>query len=131
MSPLIRESPSLVWDALEEHTAAVSLTPRTGLTVADYGTVTLTIREDPHWPRSGATEAARGRADPIADGWPVVAVATGSVAGGVVTFTFTMDLDAGTDRYSFDAWGTLSTGGGVQLVQSRWVTGGARVVAPV
>jgi hypothetical protein len=107
-------------------------TPGTGRTLADYASFLLVVREDPEWPRSGATEAVRHRADPIADGWEVVASAEGVLDDDdVPTFGFDMPNAAGVDRYAYDVWATLVSGGQpVQVVQARWVTAGARVAVP-
>lgn len=107
----------------------VSLSPLTlpaGRVVADFSGWTLTVREDPDWPRSGATEAARDAADPKGDGWAVVLTVTGTVVDGVVTFALTMVAPAGYRRYSVDAWGALSAGGEIQVVEPLWLTCGAR-----
>lgn len=106
------------------------LTLPTGRVVTDFSSFTLKLREDPDWPRSGQTEADRYKADPIADGWPVVVTATGTLDDDdVPVVSFDMVDGAGELRYAYDAWGTLAAGGKpVQLVRATWVTGGARVV---
>lgn len=129
-SPLIRDPvgiPPLKWAAGQ--TMVVSLSPLTlpaGRVLGDFSAWTLTVREDPKWPRSGATEAARDAADPIADGWAVALTATGTVVDGAATFAFTMVAGAGYRRYSIDAWGALSAGGEIQVVEPLWLTCGAR-----
>jgi hypothetical protein len=129
-TPLI-QYPAVTIAAGQKTTIRLSpLTLPTGRVIGDFASFALAVREDPEWPRSGATEAARHRADPIADGWEVVVTAAGELdEDDVITFTFTMDAGAGADRYSYDAWGTLSAGGEIQLVRATWVTCGARVVA--
>jgi hypothetical protein len=121
-TPLIRESPSLTWDALQEQTVAVTLTPRTGLTVPDYGTVTLTIREDPEWPRSGATEANRHLADPIGDGWEIVATGSEVASTSPIEIDVTVPDGPGTKRYTVDVVADGGDAGRVTLVPTTYLS---------
>lgn len=107
----------------------VQITPLTlpaGRQLTDFSSFTLTIRQDPSWPRTGALSATRNTADPIAEGWTAVVTATGSLVNSIPTFTFTMPSAAGIERYAVDVWGNLAAGGQVQLVQATWLTAAGR-----
>lgn len=127
MQSLIVE-PALKWAAGQA--TVLSITPLTlpvGRSVTDFSTFTLTIRQDPLWPRTGDALANRPTADPIAQSWPVVLTAAGTLVSSVPTFEFTVPSGAGIERYSLDVWGTLSAGGEVQLVRATWLTVNGRV----
>lgn len=129
MPPLIRE-PALEWAAGQSMRVQLSpLTLPAGRVLGDFTSFALAIRADPLWPRVGTAKTDADSADPLGDGWPLVASATGAVVSGVVTFDVTAPLETGVKRYALDAWGTLSGGGSVQLVRATWLTAGARVVA--
>lgn len=124
-TPLIRDaSPPLVWDALQDQTVRVPLTPRDTLTLADYGTFTLTIRQDPEWPRKGSAQADLATADPIADGWEVAATGTATAAAEdeEVELAVTVPADPGERRYALDVVASGGTAGRVQVVRSTWLT---------
>lgn len=131
LTSLIREVPKLEWAAAQS--MVVSLTPLTlptGRTLDDFDGYTLTIREDPGWPRATAVARdAANSADPLGDGWAVAVTAVGEVNDGVVQFSFVTPEGAGSRRYAVDVWGSLVAGGEVQLVKSTWLTVLPRVVA--
>jgi hypothetical protein len=112
-------------------TTTVSLSPLTlptGRLVTDFTSFALVVREDPEWPRTGAAKAAAVSADPLGDGWEIAVTAEGELDDDVPVFTFVAPDGAGERRYAFDAWGFLSGGEEIQLVESTWLTVGARVV---
>lgn len=121
---LIRETPSLVWDASEDHTVRLALTPRAALDLSDYGTFTLTIREDPDYPRTGAARATVSAADPINDGWAVAATGTATAAA----LDTTVDIDvtvpdgAGDHRYCVDVTASGGTAGRVTVFRTTWLS---------
>lgn len=128
---LIAETPVLTWSALGDQEVTVTLTPRDGTGLDDYGTFTLTIREDPEWPRSGPDKAAAASADPLADGWPVAASDT-STAGALdteVNFTITVPEGAGYRRYAVDCVADGGSVGRVQVVRPIWLTVGPTLLA--
>ncbi len=126
MASQIKEAPTYRWPALQTETVWLAVTVRAGLALADYGTITLTIRSDPLWPRTGPDRAAVGDADPVADGWPVSASAVGTVDGAALTptvvFTVTVPSGAGYRRYALDVVAAGGIAGRVQLVDSTWLT---------
>jgi hypothetical protein len=102
----------------------VTVTPRSPYTLADYGTFTLTVREDPAWPRATAAQrAAAASADPIADGWETaITPIVGTVAGSVVTFVGTAPTGPGYDRYAYDVTAAGGAAGAVSVVDVTWLT---------
>jgi len=93
-----------------------------GLTLADFATFTLTVREDPGYPRSGATLFLQ--LDPAnAGGTPLIQV-TGTPdasPGTLVTFVVTAPANPGRHRYAFDVVGTGGDAGPVQLQRATWL----------
>lgn len=91
-----------------------------GLTLAAFTTFTLTVREDPGWPRSGMT--LNLPLDPAnAGGTPLLTV-TGTPDGTNVKFTATWPTNPGRKRYAMDMWGSGGTAGDVQLLRATWLT---------
>lgn len=97
----VRDTPQLVYEAGDTWSLKLSVTPRTGLTLDQYGTPTLTIWEDPLWPRSGPDRAARSSVNPVADGWTVAVTADGTIdaVNNVISFSVPLPADAGDNRY--------------------------------
>ena len=122
MTPIIRESPVLSWAAGQEMAVQVSFTPRSGLTVSDYGTLTLTVREDPEWPREGEAVGEARQADPLNDGWESAASGTATATTSPVSISVTMPSGAGWRRYCVDVVADGGTAGRVQLVSPTWLT---------
>jgi hypothetical protein len=121
-TPQIRETPALSWAAAQTQTVRVSLTPRDGLALTDYGTFTLTVRADPEYPRTGAALAAVDRADPLADGWAVSTSAEGAIDDDVIEFEVTVPSEAGRRRYALDVVAEGGDAGRVQVVEATWLT---------
>lgn len=109
------------WPAGQSQVVKVVVDLSEGRLITDWAAFTLTIREDPGWPRSGATLFVP--LDPaIAGGTPNV-TATGTVVSATeVTFTFTVPSYPGINRYAFDVWGTGGTAGPVQVFPTTWLT---------
>ncbi len=129
MPPLIREAPVLSWPALQTHTVRVGCTLREGLSLTDYGTITLTVREDPLWDadRNERGGADKNKAtDPRADGWPVSTTAVGApdplALTPTVAFTLTVPTGAGYRRYALDVVANGGVAGRVELVNATWLT---------
>ena len=133
IASLVKE-PALSWAIGQNMTVFVTpLTLPVGRALTDFASFTLTIRQDPLWPRTGANQATRNTADPIGENWLAVVTSTGSLTippGGtsqVPTFNFAMPNVAGLERYAVDVWGALNAGGLIQLVVATWLTGAGRV----
>ncbi|AMV27580.1 hypothetical protein VT84_24475 [Gemmata sp. SH-PL17] len=126
MPPLIREAPAYRWPALQTQTVRVECTLRAGLSLSDYGTVTLTVRQDPEWPRSGPARTAVDAANPRSDGWPIAAFAVGAIDAGAtnptIVFTVTVPAVPGYRRYALDVVASGGIAGRVQLVDTTWLT---------
>jgi hypothetical protein len=120
--------PALQWTAGQAMTVRVTpLTLPVGRQLTDFVTWTLTIRQDPSWPRTGPGSAGplantRNTADPIAENWTIAVQAIGTLVNSVPTFTFTTPSQAGVERYAVDVFGTLAAGGDVQVVPCTWLT---------
>ncbi len=126
MPSQIREAPVLSWPALQTQTVRVECTLRSGLSLTDYGTITLTVRADPLWDsdRNGRSGSDQYKAtDPRADGWPVSATAVGAVADATtLAFSVTVPAGAGFRRYAVDVVAAGGIAGRVQLVPATWLT---------
>lgn len=101
-----------------------------GLTLADFSTFTITVREDPGWPRSGSTLTPLGGLDPAnAGGVPLIQV-TGTPdasPGTNVMFVVTAPVNPGRHRFAFDVWGIGGDAGPVQLCRATWLDVGPSV----
>ncbi|MBP3956342.1 hypothetical protein J8F10_13710 [Gemmata sp. G18] len=126
MPSAIKETPAYRWPALQTQTVRVECTLRAGLSLSNYGTITLTVREDPEWPRSGPARPAVDSADPRADGWPVATSSVGAedvgAASPTVAFTVTVPAEVGYRRYALDVVALGGAVGRVQLVETSWLT---------
>ena len=75
-----------------------------GTTLAAWETFTLTLREDPCFPRQGA--ALYAQVDPFSEGWQIVATFAGTPNtdpnNPTLTFTVTVPQYAGRNRYVVD-----------------------------
>lgn len=89
-----------------------------GLTLAAFTTFTLTVREDPGYPRSGMDLSAP--LDPST--WEETATATGTVDGTNVRFAVTVTASPGRKRYAMDMWSSGGAGGAVHLLPATWLT---------
>jgi hypothetical protein len=99
--PTVRDTPAISAEAGDTWSLALAVTPRAGLTLDQYGDATLTIWEDPLWPRAGADRAARVAVNPAADGWAVAARVAGAIdaASGQIAFVVPLPAGAGDQRY--------------------------------
>ncbi|VTR93196.1 unnamed protein product [Gemmata massiliana] len=126
MPPLIREAPIYRWPALQAQTVRVECALRAGLSLSDYGTFTLTVRQDPEWPRSGPARPAVDAANPRSDGWSISTSSVGAIDASAtnptVVFTVTVPAAPGYRRYALDVVASGGIAGRVQLVDSTWLT---------
>ena len=121
MSDLIADSPALEWAAGQSIDFELTpLTLKSGAVLADYGTFTLVVREDPRWPRQGADLDAP--VDPSGDGWAVAVTATGTPATDKVTFSFAAPAGPGRRRYVMDVRSDGGTQGKVSWLDATWVS---------
>lgn len=112
----------LAWPANQRTLLRVACTPAAGRTLADWATFTLTIRQDPAWPRAGSGLFVP--LDPSQGAEPVVQVnGTPDAAPGVtVLFDFTVPADPGFRRYALDVRGTGGTAGEVAFLPATWLS---------
>ena len=121
--PQIRTSPAVEWPAGQQQLVTVAVTTLpAGRTLDDWDGFTLTVREDPDFPRT--TAELGENLDPAGDGWAVAVTADGTADADedTVTFGLTVPAAPGPRRYALDVWGTGGTAGAVQLVPATWVT---------
>lgn len=119
---LIRDL-GLVYTAGDHLNLRVKPKLQTGVTLADWGGFTLTIREDPDFPRLTENDQLEADyLDPAAEGWPVVVTVAGTIDGDFVVFPTVMPLDAGEKRYVIDVVGTGGTLGRSNLYRPTWVS---------
>lgn len=126
MPGAIRETPALAWPAGQGQTVRLALTLRAGLTLADYGSLTLTVRRDPEWPRKGspASDSALAALDPSAWSAALTAVGAADDAAQTPTAVFELVVPAapGFRRYALDVVAGGGPAGRVQLVTPTWLT---------
>ncbi len=120
MSSQIADTPKLEWPAGQRQVVSVPVTLSSGNVLTDFATFTLTVREDPGFPRTGAS--LNDNLDPHGDGWASAASASGTASGSTLTFVVTVPSSPGRKRYSLDVWAIGGTAGPVQLVNSTWLT---------
>lgn len=110
----------LEWGAGEKRTVTLSpVTLPTGRTLSDFATFTLTVWEDPQYPRTGSYVVAASA--PIEDSWTESVTASGSVSGSTVVFNLTAPSSSGIKRYAVGIIGTLSAGGNIHLLPVTWL----------
>lgn len=98
----------------------VTLTPREGLTINDYGTLTLSIREDPHYPRN--RNQLNCPIDPVNDGWEELVNVDGTIVDGKFEFVFNSPQYPGERRYSIHMGATGGEAGDVKLIPASLLT---------
>ncbi len=119
--PQIADTPVLSWSATQKSRVVLSpITLPAGRTLADFDAFTLTIREDPKFPRTGA--AVSDNINPLGDGWAVSVTSSGAVVGSTLVFDFASPSAPGYRRYSMDVRATGGTAGPVSLLRSTWLT---------
>jgi len=125
MNPTLIRDCGVCWPANQLQSLPVSLRLSAGRTLADWDSFILTIKEDPGWPREGAT--LQVPLDPSLGS--VLVQATGVDTGTmdqcgnpIVAFTFTAPANPGRKRYAFDVRGIGGTAGEVSFVDSTWLT---------
>jgi hypothetical protein len=122
MSTSLLKEPTISLPAGQRTTFRVTPTLPAGRALADWAAFTCTLRADPLWPRSGPSIDGAKRADPVGDGWPVAATASGTVDGSTVVFVVTLPTGAGDHRYAIDFVGTGGTAGRVPIYPCTWLT---------
>lgn len=109
------------WPAGQRQIVKVNCTLAPGRTLGDWSAFTLTIREDPEWPREAGTLSVP--LDPSNAGGTPEVTATGTATGSTeVSFTVTVPDDPGRRRYAFDVWGTGGVAGAVSLFDATWLS---------
>lgn len=125
MSVAVSRTPKLEYPAGQRQTFTIDVKLPTGRTLADFSAFTLTVREDPLYPRAATLLDA---ADPAGQAWatvsvsPTIAIDTTDPAD-TLNVSFTVPTNAGERRYAFDVWGQLTVGGGyIELYPCTWLS---------
>lgn len=122
MSVGVNKSPRLEYPAGQRQTLEIRTNLLGGRVLTDFSAFTLTVREDPDYPRSDLATA-----DPAGQAWAEVdtdpETEIDPADPDTLLVSFTVPADAGAHRYALDVRGTLAAGGGTVFIHGcTWLS---------
>jgi hypothetical protein len=128
--------PATVWhpgQTLDFDLTGISLA--NSRTLAEFDSFTLTVREDPHWPRRPFQDPYEDM-DPVGDSWSVALTSAAGEAESVTVVSFDLtatetNLSPGEKRYAYEVVGVIdgTPDTVVVIVPATWLSVRAAVVA--